>query len=782
MTSIRPNAHYTVQLESAVRAVSIYSPTSYAWFGVASPKLPDNVRRSFTPATARNYLLYNLQSKLYDSFYCTGSAVTRPASVPAYTQSAAPFIEQLSRANSGRGFLQDGWTVRALEGGYVAVARPDLALWVPPELCEGHGASIAPGVEVGLRLPKEMTALSPGYYMAMGDQELGAEQFGQMLRLYWNVSPEGALTLTRLITERLNMICVPFRLKVVSSPYGFNRRDTAVLYMRKGNYGALRSILGGIYARLGDEVRTGVPALTRSLAPGLAMAEDPGHGESYGLHRAMLVAEGLVRGFEAGAVEVAERLSYVEESLVEEGVDPRRPYLKPGSCDDYEPLPARWRATPAALVAHSACSYVAGTDSDAFTREDYLGISRRIGGQIASQAIWYDGKCNWMGAISPESGSSHAGGGYHALGPDLYDGTSGIAIYLAELWSAVGDEILRRTAMGAITQALARREDSGCMDDLGLYTGWPGVALAAVRVGLLLHEEEPVERARLMLHRFNPALAKGEPDLLSGRAGAIVALLLLREALGEHDLLDRAAVLGDQLLRVAEKEQAGYSWRAAARRFPYNLTGFSHGTAGIGYALLELHAATGELKYRQGAEEAFAYGRSWFDREEANWPDLRSAQKHTSRKQLGRLSYVSYWCHGAPGIGLSRLRAYQLLGDDLYREEAQYALETTRRAVDVTLRAGAGAGDFSLCHGVLGLAQILLYGRQILGEQGPNSDTNALVAQVARLGADQQAAAGGGHTPGLMVGQAGMGLFYLSLTKPTTPVLFPSMWEWKNTA
>lgn len=780
MTSIRPNAQYMAQLESAVRAVNIYSPTSYAWFGAPSLKLPDNVRRAFTPTTARNYLLYNLQSRLYDSFYCTGSAVARPVPAPAYAQGAEPFIEQLSRANRGRGFLQDGWTVRALEGGYVAVARPDLALWVPPELCEAPQGSITPGMEVGLRLPKEMTALSPGYYMAMGDRELGAEHFGQMLRVYWNVSPEGALTLMRLITERLNMICVPFRLKVVSSPHGFNRRDTAVLYMRKGNYGALRSILGGIYARLGDEVRHGVPALTRSLAPGLALAEDPGRGESYGLHKAMLVAEGLVRGFEAGAVSVTERLSYVEESLVESGTDPRRPYLKPGSCDDYQPLPARWRAAPVASVVHSAGVRVVGPESGTFTGEDYLGISHRIGGQIASQAIWYGGQCNWMGTNSPESGGSNAGGGYHALGPDLYDGTSGIALYLAELWSAVGDESLRRTAMGAITQALSRREASACMDDLGLYTGWPGIALAAVRVGLLLQEEEPVERARLMLRRFNPRLAKGEPDLLSGSAGAIVALLLLREALGEQDLLDRAAVLGDYLLRVAEKEQTGYSWRAAAHRFPYNLTGFSHGTAGIGYALLELHAATREATYRRGAEQAFAYGRSWFDQEEANWPDLRSAQRRTSRQQLGRLPYVSYWCHGAPGIGLSKLRAYQLLGDDLYREEAQCALETTRRAVDAAL--GAGAGDFSLCHGVSGLAQILLYGRQILGQNWLDSDTNALVAQVARLGVEHQATEASGHTPGLMVGQAGTGLFYLSLTNPTTPVLFPSMWEWKNTA
>ena len=90
-----------------------------------------------------------------------------------------------------------------------------------------------------------------------------------------------------------------------------------------------------------------------------------------------------------------------------------------------------------------------------------------------------------------------------------------------------------------------------------------------------------------MLHRIQSGFSKRGARLLSGSAGGIVALLLLREALGEDTLLDRAAVLGDQLLRIAEKEQTGYSWRAVAHRFPYNLTGFSHGTSGIGYALLE---------------------------------------------------------------------------------------------------------------------------------------------------------------------------------------------------
>ena len=46
MTSIRPNAQYIAGKESVVRTVNIHSISSYAWFGMPSAKLPDNVRRS----------------------------------------------------------------------------------------------------------------------------------------------------------------------------------------------------------------------------------------------------------------------------------------------------------------------------------------------------------------------------------------------------------------------------------------------------------------------------------------------------------------------------------------------------------------------------------------------------------------------------------------------------------------------------------------------------------------------------------------------------------------
>src|SRR2546422_8928864 len=52
---------YLKQVEAAIRATSIHSPTTYSWFGKRSPLLPLATRRKLTAETARSYLLFILQ-------------------------------------------------------------------------------------------------------------------------------------------------------------------------------------------------------------------------------------------------------------------------------------------------------------------------------------------------------------------------------------------------------------------------------------------------------------------------------------------------------------------------------------------------------------------------------------------------------------------------------------------------------------------------------------------------------------------------------------------------
>ena len=102
--------------------------------------------------------------------------------------------------------------------------------------------------------------------------------------------------------------------------------------------------------------------------------------------------------------------------------------------------------------------------------------------------MWHGKWCNWLGAEPVEQ--SRTSGlptmTYSALGPELYSGTSGLALFRAELHAAPGDAAARRTALGAIRQALGRLDSVPPVSRLGLYTRWVGIALAAARVGSVL--------------------------------------------------------------------------------------------------------------------------------------------------------------------------------------------------------------------------------------------------------------------------------------------------------
>ena len=234
------------------------------------------------------------------------------------------------------------------------------------------------------------------------------------------------------------------------------------------------------------------------------------------------------------------------------------------------------------------------------------------------------------------------------LGADLYGGTSGIAVFLAELAAATGGAGCRRTALGAIRHALAREPELPPTLNLGLCSGRIGIALAAERVGSLLADDDLLERGLAMVRHLEGTGT--EFDLIGGRAGAIVGLLALQDLLGEPGLLERASRYGEELIGLAVKRARSWSWPSPGNPRARHLLGFSHGASGAGYALCELAHATKDEAFRDAAEKAFSYERRLFDAREAKWPDLRAAAPSATRAVLP--AFMTAWCHGAPGIAL----------------------------------------------------------------------------------------------------------------------------------
>jgi lantibiotic biosynthesis protein len=218
-----------------------------------------------------------------------------------------------------------------------------------------------------------------------------------------------------------------------------------------------------------------------------------------------------------------------------------------------------------------------------------------------------------------------------------------------------------------------------------------------------------------------------------------------------------AAALGDALIRHAERTRAGWSWGDPAQRSMHHLCGYAHGASGVGHALAELYGATGEARFRHAAGRAFAYERSWLDERTGTWPDLRGIARRAGREAPAPTT--DSWCNGFGGIALARLRARALLDYPELDREAELALAAVERHARGLL--ARVPDDFSLCHGAAGAGDVLLEaGRPRLAEQ------------LGRLGLELHGRPGSpefpcgvpvGHTPALMLGFAGVGLFYLRL-------------------
>jgi lantibiotic modifying enzyme len=402
----------------------------------------------------------------------------------------------------------------------------------------------------------------------------------------------------------------------------------------------------------------------------------------------------------------------------------------------------------------------------------FLDAAASIGRRIVADAIWHDGRCSWMGAVV--HGDRPWRLEYRALEPHLYDGTAGVGLFLAELAAATGDGATHRTAVGAMRHAVERSRAMPPDGRDGFHAGSLGVAWAAARAAAILGEEELRVGAEIVMTDARPSAGdERSPDVKFGSAGSVIALLALADAFGDPALIHDAVAAGEELIGRATVTRHGWSWATPGRRHRHHLCGLSHGAAGIGWALLELFAATGDERFRAGATGAFDYERSWFDTRSGTWPDLRIGGQSRGAARRIASPAVGTWCHGEGGIALTRLRAIELLGVDACAHDADVALEATRQDLDGKLPYEIA--DLTLCHGAGGAADVLLCGSAAAGERW--LDAADLATQLGWVALERHGAAdgdwpcgtAGGATPGLFRGLSGIAWWFLRLHDRSIP-------------
>lgn len=423
------------------------------------------------------------------------------------------------------------------------------------------------------------------------------------------------------------------------------------------------------------------------------------------------------------------------------------------SVSSYDPRP----------VSDEAPDERAAPDGEAF-----VAPALALAEEIRRRAILAgDGSATW---ISPQFLVRSERYQLQPMNHELYGGTSGVALFLAAAEGFAPEKGYGELALAALKtprrmlDRWPKRLAEGAI--IGGASGLGSLVYALAGVGRLLGDRTLLTDARRVadLITDDRIAADGALDVIAGSAGAILSLLALQECEPDAGVLSRTVLCGEHLLEERTESRAGP--RAWAIATGVMNTGFSHGAAGIAYALLRLHGHTGDARLLEAAREAITYEESEYSPEMGNWADY--GEKDDEAR------YPWQWCRGAPGIGLARLGGLPVLDDEQVRADVEIALRGTQQV-------GVGGVDHPCC-GNMGRAELLLSAGETLARPELTSAARSVAWRIAAHAED----AGGFvlhpmlprqvDSPGFFQGTSGIGYGLLRMARPDR---LPSVLMWK---
>jgi HopA1 effector protein family len=338
-------------LEDIVNKVEIHVNFSISHPDYKPLEVSENVvndLQKLSPDNQRKYLSQQLNRYLYGIYYngalrkslslSTGTTTLRSENSNDFLGMDFTFYDRLHINNQGEGYFDPNWQIiTQAEDNTLVVEKSGLKLYIDRDRhLPANQKSTDIGDLVRIRLPRNL--LQNGFYMAVGNA--GPDGTGETLvRVYFNLSPEGAVTVMKSVTTRLNELDIPFMFKALYNPSAYDRFDSTVFYFEKNYYATIQPILQDIYAENQLFFRSEIPLFTKFLSPGLGLAEEPGYKfsdlDSFGTNRCQVIVHGLLDAWDLGDnspdIRMQAILSYF--SLLK--IELHRPYLNANSDDIY---------------------------------------------------------------------------------------------------------------------------------------------------------------------------------------------------------------------------------------------------------------------------------------------------------------------------------------------------------------------------------------------------------------------------------------------------------------
>lgn len=327
------------QLKKIIGATQIVSPAEVSFAGTSFQCPPPPPVEPQNPQPQQNMTVAQLQAIFYERCYVQPFKEGTQSMETAQVTHNEPLVQLLSAANDTKDAWETGWQIaEMLPTGQIRASKNGRSKWVwAGEFVSSDVTGLPPrvGTNVKIFFPRESTVMQPGFFFAYSQNFVDFTDDMNIFRFYWHVEEKGAPDLVRAISTNLNRFQVPYRFKVLNNIHAFNRSDAAVLFLNKKYYRIVMEMMPDIYKAVRAGLKPEIPLFSKQIAPGLGLAEDPGNGDSFGMSRCRMLADGLWNAYTLGRQSADERYDQVIKQFEQYGISMERPYLNSGSADLY---------------------------------------------------------------------------------------------------------------------------------------------------------------------------------------------------------------------------------------------------------------------------------------------------------------------------------------------------------------------------------------------------------------------------------------------------------------
>lgn len=242
-------------------------------------------------------------------------------------------VGALEAATGGHRYFAEGWKVRGRAGGGFTVFDGRVQLFVPAKKGALRPPKPRAGQRVAVSFPCARNGWLPGYFGLVS--RAGEGRAGEV-KLYLNLTPEGAPRWVRFLMEEPVLRRSRFEAKVFNHPRAYGRRDSAVMYLEAASapriFGALKRFVAHHPKLVRAEHVPFTLPLGRGLSAGASLRLERESAQSYGELRCRLAARAALQGLRAGAAPEAWG-PYLARAFAAAGTDLLRPWEGPARID-----------------------------------------------------------------------------------------------------------------------------------------------------------------------------------------------------------------------------------------------------------------------------------------------------------------------------------------------------------------------------------------------------------------------------------------------------------------